>query len=56
MQNRVVDLEYVELIFSENPGLIGYWSRFRPVVALMSEAHARIVDKIAQNSLNTDEN
>ena len=41
---------YLSHVFSENPGQIGYWSRLRPVVALMSEAYARTVDKIAENS------
>ena len=49
LQDKVVDLEYVKLIFAENPGLVRYWQRVRPVVALVSDEYAQTVDKIVQN-------
>ncbi len=49
-QEQSVDIEYIRVIFGENPGLAQYWPRFRKLVALISEEYAQTVDRIIERN------
>jgi len=43
---RPTELEYLEMIFEENPGLIPYWQRYRRIANLLSEDSVSAIDEL----------
>ena len=43
---RPAILEYLELMFEENPGLISYWKRYRRIAMRLSEDSVPAIDDI----------
>ena len=41
-----IDFEYLRLVFRENPALMNYWERYRPVALAISEEYVSTVDDL----------
>ena len=44
INRQSVDLEYLKVVFEENPGLVQYWGRYRRIAATVSEEYVKAVD------------
>ena len=47
-----IDFEYLRLVFKENPGLIEYWDRYRPVGVAVSQGYVEAVDGLIREMRN----
>ena len=47
-----IDFEYLRLIFAENPGLIDFWERYRPVATAVSNEYVEAVDDLIREIRN----
>jgi len=51
-----IDFEYLRLVFEENPGLIRYWDRYRPVGVAVSREYVEAVDEPIREILSMTPN
>jgi len=49
-----LELEYLKMIFEENPGLIPQWQRYRRIAILMSEDSVPVIDKLVSELTASD--
>ena len=47
-----IDFEYLRLVFEENPGLIDFWDRYRPVGGAVSKEYVEAVDELIREGRN----
>jgi hypothetical protein len=46
LDRRAIDVEYLKVIFEENPGLVPHWHRYHRFATFISDDYARDVDEL----------
>ena len=47
-----IDFAYLRLVFEENPGLVQFWTRYKPIAAAVSIEYVKAVDDLIQELQN----